>query len=267
MATFNRRTWNASDVTTRAKILGDSVSGGWTFSDRFVSYFFAMIRYYKDRGFNISGEDLTLNGGTPYNSAPSGFVKGPYVSGARPGTSGSNNSTAAIAGGCTDLFWTMTTNAVQLGYMEINPEDPNPGIWNEQADIIEAVQAECDTAGVRLHVFLQNTRFPHAAYEVEKDQSRTISDFIRTLPGINVFDIFDVMANPADSDFGFLADFKDKVHWTEEGDTKCLEALIQYVNTFNLLIDPMIPPGDAGAIGELGGFAIDSLGEYAQEAP
>jgi hypothetical protein len=103
--------------------------------------------WYNSYNFQVSWNQLGVNGRTMYEVAPTGFVKGGYVVASRPAIVTTENSTYALNTDlCDILIVETTTNMVGSAYTT-----PNPSGFNDQSDetmdICNAIQVEADALG------------------------------------------------------------------------------------------------------------------------
>lgn len=225
---YIKNTLDSLDSRSNVWLFGDSIAGYWSYTDRFDGWFFKMINHYKSKGFNIEGHDASINGGYSYNSRSSTYSIPAYVTGGRPGRIAGYTIDDAVADGATDIIWAMTNNDVLSSYT-----DPNPAGFNnatdEQYDILKDVQSICDTNGINLTVFTQNTRQSTLSVVPTYKQ---ISEDLQGALEFNMFDNFNVLADPNNNYLGKAGYYLNDVHPNNVGNDAVYTALIDYIDEY-----------------------------------
>lgn len=240
---YTKKTWRSADSQTNVWLLGDSIAGYWSYTDRFDGYFFQLIKYYKERGFNIVGRDASIDGGYLYSSVGADYVKPGYITGSRPGRIAGRTIDDAISDGATDVILAMTNNDTMFNHTTPNPAGLN-NIADEKRDLYAYYQSKCDTAGIELHIFTENT---NVSDQNLVDDFKFITDTLVALDQHNYFDNFYTLA---DSENNYLAKagyYINPAHPGVVGNQAVYDVLRPYIdNYYNLKQDVLTFVKDVG---------------------
>ena len=229
------------ESATKVALLGDSVPGAWSFSDRYDSSFYDLIQYYKQRGLNIDMKDYTITGGGYYNSRPSTYTIEGWLNAAPPTTLFTGRSIdAAIAWGATHIIVLFGSREATADNVNANPAGGNY-FGEETIVLMEAYQALADTNGVDIVFTTTNASPTLLNYQ---DKFTALTAVIRSKCaelGMNYIDTYEIMT---DSGTGLArpSEYIDNVHWTRgasSGHERWFEAAKVFFNDFFSLTTPV----------------------------
>jgi hypothetical protein len=207
-----------AETETIVGVFGSSITGAFSFNERWKSYVQTAIHYLRERGFNIRMIDYSINGGTLYSSASTTFTYPGWYLGS--GSRDSNrNIDKAITDGITHALFLHDNNDTQSGHVGANQEGLNV-YGEEQIDLFAQYGTLCDANSIPYIFATNNTNLtdtptPVANFKLVSDNMKAVWD----ASGQPYLDIFYTMGNPADSYKGFAADYLDNVHWNLDNGT------------------------------------------------
>jgi hypothetical protein len=239
---FIKNTFGA-ETETVIGVFGSSITGAFSFNERWKSYAQTAVNYYRERGFNIRMIDYSINGGTLYNSASSTFTYPGWYLGS--GSRDSNrNIDKAIADGITHALFLHDNNDTQAGHVGANPAGLNV-YGEEQIDLFAQYGTICDANNVSYIFATNNTNLtdsptPVANFKLVSDNMKSVWD----ASGQPYLDIFYTMGDPGNDYKGIAADYFDNVHWNLDNGTgighgKVFEALKALLNDTYSLKQPV----------------------------
>ena len=232
-----------SESVTKVAMFADSVLGCWSFDDRFNSSAYDLIKYYKDRGFDIEFKDFSINGGGYYNSRPGSYVIEPWMNadGGSPTRFADRAAESAVSWGATHVLLLFGSREATQGNTNPNPAGGN--YFGEETIVL--IQSYIDYFSANnIEVVVSTTNA--STDQTTQDKFTALTNVILEKgvdAGWNMINTYDVMTDPQ-TGLGRPDDFIDFLHWDQDNGTgighgRYLNSLIPYFNNLYSLTQPV----------------------------